>query len=190
MSHAISGMIKDDSYSDHDIIQRLLRLYPEPEERKEFVTVHRPTLLLHALRTPLMWSLVRFLLRSGANPNLISESGMHILSFCSTVAGRVDPKIALHDIDNLVALLAYGADPNASGQASSVLYSEVAFGYHHVVPTLLAHGARMSDNEYVSLRMTHPEKLKLVADFYSGVSLRRIACHHIVIARVRELNEY
>lgn len=193
MTDRIVNMIKDDSFSDIDIIEAIVRRFPNPEERKEIVTDYRPNLLVYALSMSMRFSLVRFLLRSGADTNFMSHHARtHILVFCcvpSSGCTNRRNRDEMCDIDNAIALLAYGADPNAPGQIRSVLYMSIAFNGNHIVPTLLVHGARMSDDEYATLRITHPDKLKIVTDFYHCVSLRRIAFHHIAIARVKMWNE-
>jgi ankyrin repeat protein len=177
----ILSMIDDHTYSEDSIIDEIVRLYPDHTLRKVFVNSVRPntgglTLLTRALSEPRRCNLARFLIRSGADPNMITHAGIHVLSF------HAMDDSAMNDIDNVTTLLSCGADPNAFGQVRSVLYGSICFRGGHVTHVLLLHGARMSSSEYVTLQRDYPEKLKLITDFYDCVSLRRIAFHHITIS--------
>lgn len=181
MMEYILSMIDDHTYSEDVIVDEIVRLYPDHTLRKVFVNSVRPntgglTLLTKALIEPRRCNLVRFLIQSGAVPNMITHSGIHVLSFHATNDSTMD------DVDNVITLLSCGADPNALGQVRTVLYCSICFRGEHVTLTLMLHGARMTSSEYVTLQKNRPKKLKKMTDLYHGISLCRIAFHHITIS--------
>jgi len=179
MVEFIATMIMNDTVSNESIINEIVRRYPDPEERKMAINSSRPrtdglNLLTCALSNRRRHDLVEFLMQSGADPNWKTRNGTHVLVFRS-----------LHvqtDIDNLMTLLACGADPGALSQGYSIIYDDLIYHrskYQPISQVLLTHGASIAEEEYEILRRRCRVNLNALLDFHRRLSLRRIALHHV-----------
>lgn len=182
MVESIARMISSNSFDCSSIINAIASRYPDLDERKSVINTYRPgtngcNLLTCALacqqrnRT----TVVKFLLQSGADPNWRTHSGTHVLVFRSYSAKT--------DVDNLMALLAYGADPNAVSHTYSILYKNIISLHRHTAHVLLTHGASITEEEHVLLR-TRQRCMEIITDFYDHISLRKIALHHIRLRQI------
>lgn len=186
MVEFIASMIIDGTVSNESIINEIVSRYPDPEERKLAINTYRPNtngcnLLTCALSSRRRHDLVKFLIRSGADPNWKTHNSTHALVFRS-----------LHiqtDIDNLMILLACGADPGALSQKQSILYESLAYYGLQEMPmsqALLTHGASITEEEYEIIRKDRRGNLVVLTDFHKHISLRKIAFHHVTLAIIRE----
>lgn len=170
-------VLNDTPYTDDDVIQAIEAMYPDPLERREYINrplyTNRATTLLTKLAcTHRRRKLIRYLLRNGADPNVL-KSGSHPLSFCRTP-------------DDAMFFLAYGADPNLYTNGwQSILFGHIVLGRPSVADVLMTHGARMKLDETRELHLFTGFRVLGVVSFYDRISLRRIALHHIRLERIR-----
>lgn len=187
MVEFIASMIMDGAVSNESVIGEIVRQYPDPEERKLVINSSRPrtdglNLLTCALSNRGRHDLVKFLMQSGADPNWKTWNGTHVLVFRS-----------LHvqtDIDNLMTLLACGADSGALSQGYSIIYDDLIYHrskYQPICQVLLTHGASITEEEYEIIRKRRRNNLAALIDFHKHVSLRRIALHHVRLGTIRTL---
>lgn len=168
-----------------DMISEIVRRYPDLDERRKVINTSKYgwlTILTYALMSQYpREKLIHFLLKNGADPNWMTQSGHHTLAYRSHDRD-CDISASIH---NMTLLLAYGADPNRAGQCSSVLYQYTLAPCEHIVNLLLLHGAQMKHRELEALRRAGDRRMKIIEDFYDIVSLRRIALHHIRLDQLR-----
>lgn len=170
-------VLNDTPYSDDDVIRAIEAMHPNPLERREYINMplytNRTTTLLTKLAcTHRRRKLIRYLLRNGADPNVL-KSGSHPLSFCKTP-------------DDAMFFLAYGADPNLYTNGwQSILFGHIVCGRPIVADVLMMHGARMKLSEIMELHHFAVFQVLGVVSFYDRMSLRRIALHHIRLERIR-----
>lgn len=173
---------KTDSIEDTFIINEIVRRYPELEERETVINSERPdtngcNLLTCALSCTKRSAIVRFLLRNGANPNWRTHNGTPAILFRSQCVKT--------DVDNIAALLAYGADPNTTSPYISILHKILCDRKESIAHVLLKHGASITKEEHSALRRYRRE-MKILSDFYDHISLRGIALHHIKLGQIVE----
>lgn len=162
-----------DNFSDEeDIINEIVRRYPDVEERRLAINTPRDcgyTILTFALsQHTFSGELVRFLLHSGSDPNHMSNIGTHTISFHSA-----NEPVALR---NMMLLLAYGADPKNGDVLSMHTWADQVNFIH----LLLLHEVRMGAHDIEILRDHH-----IISDFYNRVTLRSMALHHIILHQLR-----
>lgn len=167
---------------EDDMISEIVKLYPDLDERKKVINTPKygwVTILTYALMSKYPKAkFVRFLLENGADPNWMTDSGYH------TMAYRSHDRISA-PIDNIMLLLAYGADPNRTGQSHSVLYQYTMDPCEPIVHLLLLHNAQMTTRELESLRKVDDCRIKIIENFYVVVTLRSMALHRIRLNQLR-----
>lgn len=171
-------MICTHTYRDGEIIRVIESMYPDPHERKAYINrrlhaYNTDTLLTESVRRHCRDKLTMYLVRNGADPNVISSTGEHSLNLCMTP-------------DETMFLLAYGADPNTRAGDHSILCLHICGDRIDISNILMKHGARLRSGELQTIKMYGKKRIRtLVPDFYNDISLRHISLHHINLHRLR-----
>lgn len=140
------AMLFDDTCCDDDIIRIIETTYPDHDAKKEYLNMRvsgADTFLMHSICHKHRQKLVGYLLRNGADPNAPTRSGIRTLD------------VWIHDTpDNarIMALLAYGADPNMDAGAYSILALHIFGQRINISNILMAHGAQLRPGELETLK--------------------------------------